>query len=189
MDWQRWQFELEQQIEALSVKNQYFVEAENRILPVTKQAAIMQLETRLGLKLPDDFVEFYTRFDGLRLSSVWNAYFIDTVDHMLQFPSPTILESPEYQGRIQMFGADGGGQNFCIFFGAEAQSILYLPDALWDDNVCDYSVINGTYIGPKWLAADFSGFLQRILEDAKAYMRDDADWKYMDDGLYDHKSL
>jgi hypothetical protein len=88
-----------------------------------------------------------------------------------------------------IFGSDAGGHSFCIFFGTETQSILYLPNTLWEDDQCIYGVVAGKYLSPKWLAPDFSTFLQRVLDDTKAYIRNDPNWQYMDRGLYDQKSL
>ncbi|HVU10709.1 MAG TPA: SMI1/KNR4 family protein [Phototrophicaceae bacterium] len=189
MDWQQWQFQIEQQISKLKDLETTFHEADNRLLPATKQTSLVQLETKLGRSLPSDFIEFYQRFDGLRLPDVWNSYFVDTVEQILRVPSPSQLESPRYNGRMLIFGSDSGGNHFCIFFGAESQPVLYLPNTLWEQDRCLYEAIGGLYLSPKWLAADFSGFFQRILDDTKAFIRNDADWKYMDHDLYRQKSL
>ncbi|MEP7294434.1 MAG: hypothetical protein ABI835_21770, partial [Chloroflexota bacterium] len=74
-------------------------------------------------------------------------------------------------------------------FGVETQPILYLPNTLWKDDLCIYEAIGDSYLGPKWLAPNFSGFLQRLLEDVKAYLQDDPNWKYMDHDLYKQKRV
>lgn len=180
---------MQEQIEKLQDLETTFSYEKNYLLPTSEGPLIRRLEEALGQTLPADFVEFYQRFDHLSLPDVWNSYFVSSLDEMLRFPTPRQLQSPEYRGRMLIFGSDVGGQYFCIFFGAEAQPILYLPDALWEDDLCVYQVISGRYLSPKWLAPDFSTFLQRILEDTKAYIRDDPDWQYMDHGLYDQRSM
>ncbi len=193
MDWNRWQAELEAQIPHLrrdSLKP-------DRLLPPQDSNLIHQIEQIIERKLPSDFVEFYQRYGGLDLPDVWNSYRIRPLEELLQGMfrngswTPGQIQSPEYNGQILIFGADCGGQSFCIFFDdkSETQPILYLPDAYWNDDVCEYSIIAGKYIGPKWLAPDFSTFLERILEDTKAYVREDPDWEYMDHDLYDEKNL
>jgi hypothetical protein len=189
MDWQQWQAELEAAIARLTDLETTSSVDGNRLLSAADIALIHRLEEEIGQSLPADFIEFYEHFGGLRLPDIWNSYFIMPVEHLLQFPTPRQLHSPEYNGRILIFGSDAGGQYFCIFFGVENQPVLYLPDALWEDIICSYSVIGGRYLSPKWLAPDFSGFLQRVLEDTRAYVRNDPDWEYMDHGLYDQRNL
>jgi hypothetical protein len=189
VDWESWQTEIEEQIRKLQGLETTFSYEKNYLLPAKSSVSIRQFKQQIGYTLPDDFVEFYQRFDEVSLPDVWNSYFVSSLEQILRFPTPNQLQSPEYNGRMLIFGSDAGGNSFCIFFGAETQPILYLPATVWEDDLCIYQVVGGKYLSPKWLAQNFSAFLQRVLDDTKAYIRNDSDWQYMDYGLYDQKNI
>lgn len=59
------------------------------------------------------------------------------------------------------------------------------------DHVFLFSVLgiikNGVNLGyehPRLISNDFNDFLMHLLDDTKAWIRGDKNWKYMDDSLY-----
>jgi hypothetical protein len=163
----------------------YYQESENRFLMPAEPERLPELEALLNVRLPKDFISFYSRCAGLLLPDVGNSILLHPlsllVDLIKSSAIPVLMEN-DPSIRIVPFGKDAGGNMFAIISDKE-NGIYYLQGEFIcpKDGVLMY--LHDVF-EPKRVADTFSEFLDAVLEDARAYLEQRPGWKYLDDGLY-----
>lgn len=176
MNLKAWMQELDIEIAKLSKIDFGYPQSVNKIhLPDNTGLELL----RQSVSIPAQLEAFYKECGGITLNDVWNGYHIYTPVKI--FKSIELGEPTKTIGSINSdivsFGSDIGGHRLVITVGA-INEVLYLPHGLLEHGVFEET----TQI--KVIAPDFFGFLQRLLDDTKAYVRGDEDWSYMDHDLY-----
>jgi hypothetical protein len=163
----------------------YYQESENRFLMPAEPERLPEFEALLNIKLPKDFVSFYSKCAGLLLPDVYNSIFLDPIASLIESINrcdiPVFMEdNPPF--RVVPFGSDAAGNMFAII-PDKANGIYYLQGEFIcpKDGVLMY--LHDVF-EPKRVADTFSEFLDAVLEDARAYLEQRPGWKYLDDGLY-----
>lgn len=127
----------------------YGYEAEgNRVEPV-RDGPVGALDD-----LPVDLVEFYTAVREVQLPDLNNGYFIHPVDFVLNSREHgTPMYAPEIvDGRIYVFGSDGGGGLFAI--PSSGSPVYLLSSGPVNENV--YQSMGAP---PEEVSKDIEGFL------------------------------
>lgn len=93
--------------------------------PPANAAAIRQLETDAGLRLPEDYATFLQEADGGE-GFVGNAYLILwRARELLEMNKA--YEVDEYAPGLFLFGSDGGGEAFAFDTRSDAKPIVSVP--------------------------------------------------------------
>lgn len=147
----------------------------NEVLPVEDVALFAQVEERYGTKIPEQIAHFWRHCGGLDLTEVYNSYFIWSLSMMMRTQMeyvPLYIDSKAGK-RILTFGSDIGGELFAVDM-EDGGKILFLQTNGVADNVY-HSYEGSVHV----IAPDFYTFLERIVEDTKAELRGDPNWKFM----------
>ncbi|MCC6612995.1 MAG: SMI1/KNR4 family protein [Anaerolineae bacterium] len=177
MDLQAWLDEIAQQIEIRKRSEPDLYQTQ--VFPPVPSETLDTLIELVGPAFPKQLEAFYRVCGGLDLGSFYNCYFILRPRKLAELQKeseywPRAIEG-SIAGPILPFGFDIAGQLFALRLGASEQA-LFLPTNLIEDHVYYEDVLK-----IKAVADDFFGFLDRLLEDVKAYNRNDEDWVYMND--------
>jgi hypothetical protein len=149
----------------------------NHLFAPENTQLINQYSKMTGFEIPSQIKDFYQFCGGLKLRNVHNSYFIYRLSFVLNTPKdylPLRIDT-EHGHRILPFGDNIGGEYFAISVD-DGDKILYLQEALIDNGVY-YSWPDSIYT----VAPDFYTFLELIIEDTKAELRNDKTWKFMTD--------
>jgi hypothetical protein len=160
------------QIRALSALDVGYPQGENRLVPqrAPREAVESALE-RLGLGRFEQVRQFYQSFESLSLPDVHNGIFLHDAERALALIArgePTRLEGGE---RIALVGSDGGGNSFAVRLADGAVLRLH--------GKSDGGVLIPSPGGAKIVASDFTAFVDRVLADLVAFIRDDRDHDWL----------
>ena len=138
---------------------------------------INDFTSTMNIELPDELRAFYLNCGGLRMADVHNGYFLmelTTIMDASKLELPTKV-SGMYNEAVIPIGSDGGGNLFVLRVGQE-KDVLFLQEVGVEDSTADIDDKNC------WIVAkSFNGFLERLLLEARAFLRNDSTWKYLDE--------
>ncbi|MGB4773627.1 MAG: SMI1/KNR4 family protein [Daejeonella sp.] len=147
----------------------------NYVLPVSNKELKEVLQN-----LPVDFQLFYKLCDGIMMPDVYNGYFIDTLERLSTTdvrgePSQILDSSVD----ILVFGSDGGGGRFAI--DHKSGEVYYLPSG----GSIRYGVFSflSSKDAPILIAKNFNYFIERLLNDVRAFLQEDKQWAYLTDNF------
>ena len=150
--------------------------AEHQIRPPSPPAELERLR-RAVADVPPQVMEYYSLCDGAALPDVQNGYFLDSIKTVLaarDIGEPTAISGPN-GGKVLVIASDGGGGRFAVRLSEPVGEVIYLPS---DGGLYD-GVFNGTMARVVVVAPDLAGFILRLTEDVKAFVRGDEGWKYL----------
>ncbi len=170
-----WFGAIQEQLSKLRQIDLGFPQGENVLRKGATPEAIASLLERSELRPTSQLVRFLQHCDGLSFPDVHVGYFIHEAGKIaLGATSGEPREVRDDRRRkIVVFGSDGGGGRLAIESDLGEQ-VLYLPAGAVHEGVFD-----GINAPVRELAADFSGFLQRLLADLTAFVEDRPGWRYM----------
>jgi hypothetical protein len=151
----------------------------NGLAPAATLEDLASLKARFPSRDLTQLLSFYSRCDGASLPDLWNGYLISPIWHLLQVRDdiPVRVEG-SLSREILPFGSDGGGNLMALSLGQQ-KDILFLPLGSIRD-----SIYRDSPQAPmKLLAKDFDGFLERLLEDLRAFVSRTPGWQFMDGGI------
>jgi hypothetical protein len=123
-------------------------------------------------------LSFYRRHDGASFPDLWNGYFISPVWHLLRTRVDIPVRVEGSLGREILSIASDGGGNLMALSLSQKKDILFLPPGSIRDSIyCD-----SPQKPMRLLAKDFDGFLERLLEDLRAFVERTPGWQFMDGG-------
>ncbi len=146
----------------------------NRVLPPGPSDEVPRTLAEVGLEHDPAIIQFYTCCNGICLPGVHNGYFISAIENLSSQNSNNVPRriTGFYEAEVVNFGSTGGGEYFVI--RKDAMDVLYLPHGFMEDGV--YHGVSGRVA---ILANDFSGFLERLLLDVQAFVRDTRGHKFI----------
>ena len=173
MDWVAWLRQLDDCLRTLREIDLGYPQGENVALSPPDPASLEALIARAGLDPRAPIIAFYRACGGLSLPDVYNGYFIGSPDQLLGtlVDEPRRLADP-FSCDILVFGWDGGGGRFALGTTGDGQ-VLHLGDGAVRDGVFDGED------AVRVVAPDFPSFLERLLADVEAFVRDDRKWEYL----------
>jgi hypothetical protein len=135
--------------------------------------------------VPEALRPLYAVCGGASMPDVWNGYFIQSADKLAlnkQRGLPTrIARTPAIE--IAVFGSDGGGGSYVL--GLADGAVYYLPS--WGDAVENNVYVADERMGTPRISASVIGFLQRLLADVEAFVRQREGHVYIETEFTRHK--
>ena len=178
MDIQEWIEQIKIELDALQkFDHGGFMSRENKLLDPPDPKLIEDFSSKMSIQLPDELKDFYLNCGGLRMADVHNAYFLmelTTIMDADKLELPTKV-SGMYNEVVIPIGSDGGGNLFVLRIGQE-KDVLYIQEPWVEDST---AIIDD--IDTRVVADSFNGFLERLLLEARAFLRNDSTWKYLDE--------
>jgi hypothetical protein len=143
-----------------------YPQSQNRIAsPIPGAAAALAASGLDGVPL---LAEFYMLCDGINMPNIRNGYFIDSHARLLASDSDSVLRivRRDSDTPVVCFGSTCGGGLFAV--ERDSGRVLLLPPSLLRDGV--YHVRESDM---KVVATSIAHLLDRLIEDAVAFVRDD----------------
>jgi hypothetical protein len=168
--------ELGRALAGMSMVDLGYPMAEHEIRTPSPAAELERLR-RAVADVPPQVMEYYSLCDGAALPDVQNGYFLHSIKTVLtarDIGEPNAVSGPN-AGKVLVMASDGGGGRFAVRLSEPVGEIIYLPS---DGGLYD-GVFNGTMARVVVVAADLAGFVLRLSEDVKAFVRGDEGWKYL----------
>jgi len=147
---------------------------QNIVVPPLDSVSADQLVAQAGLSSQRQIVEFYGVCGGLSLPAVHNGYFLQGLSLIAderRKDQPALGTGP-LGGSIVTLGSDGGGGQFAL--RRRERDMLHLPPGR-----IPAGVYEGDSVAVKPVAPDFFCFLDRILSDVRAFVRDTPGHRFM----------
>lgn len=131
------------------------------------------------ISLPRIVRKFYTEVNQVLLPDIYTGYFLISLENIIsrsqQGELPTFIQRKNGLESIISFGTSGGGDIFAV--AKKQDSPVYLLPI--------YGITGGKFdanIHPIYIVAeDFETFLNRLLNDAQAFVQGKTDWDYLTD--------
>jgi hypothetical protein len=177
-DWDSWSREIHHLSGKIGkIQSDNNTESNGLASPATLED-LASLKARFSGRDLTQLLSFYSRSNGATFPDLWNGYFIHPVRLLLRAREdiPVRVEG-SLSREILPIGSDGGGNLIALSLGLQ-KDILYLPHGLIEDRIYRDS----PPMRMKVLAEDFDGFLNRLLEDLRAFVDGTPGWQYMDGG-------
>jgi hypothetical protein len=145
---------------------------ENCIFPPKPHAA--SALSGAGLGKVKGLFDLYLACDGINMPDVHNGYFVKPLDKLLKFDPASEPETVLLESRIPVLsiGSTGGGGLFVV--DRESGRVLLLPTG----RLCE-GCYDGGSSKVEVIAGSIPVFLERLLEDATAFVRDQHDHRYL----------
>jgi hypothetical protein len=147
---------------------------ENTIIPPRLGATDALAKT--GLTKVRGLLDLYSACDGISMPDVHTGYFIKPLRKVLEYDPAseprTVLLETEIQ--VLPIGSTGGGDLFVV--ERESGRVLILPPGPLHEGRYD-----GRHTKVRVIAEDISRFLDRLLDDAAAFVRDERGHQYLSD--------
>lgn len=174
-----WKARLARLLEELAALDLGYPAGESRLGPPAGQAELDALADAVALREAAPLCAFYRVCAEVQLPDVHNGYFIlppRLVFRGWQTGEPRRLSGP-YARDILSIGGDGGGGRFALDRDGGGE-VLHLGAGSVRDGLFDGGEREGHRLVTV-LAPDLPAFLDRMLADVDAFLRDDRDWPYM----------
>jgi hypothetical protein len=148
--------------------------SENTISPPRAEA--VAILTEAGLSGIDGLSDLYSACDGISMPDVHTGYFIKSLRRVLEYdpssePLTILLEDVI---PILPFGSTGGGSLFVV--ERQGGRVLYLPPGPLHEGRYD-----GRQTNVRPVAENISRFLDLLIDDAEAFVRDERGHRYLAD--------
>jgi hypothetical protein len=176
MDLTAWREQMQRAIDDLADVELLYPKGRHVIFPPAGPRDLEELAVHVKPAVPGELAEFYRMCDGLRLPDVHNGYSIASAASVCRYirqGEPTRVSDRTPSG-VVMFGSDGGGGRFALRTEGQPE-VLYLPN--W--GAVDHGMFDAALAPTEVLAPSLEGFLNRLIDDVRAFTRGDANWNFM----------
>ena len=175
----KWKAQLAQLLEEFAALDLGYPAGESRLGLPASQAELDALANAVALREEAPLYAFYRVCAEVQLPDVHNGYFILPPRLVLrgwQSGEPRRLSGPHAR-EILSFGGDGGGGRFALDRDGDGE-VLHLGEGAVHDGLFDGDE-REDHRPVTVLAPDLPAFLDRMLVDVDAFLRDDREWTYM----------
>jgi hypothetical protein len=150
----------------------------NTISPPFAGAASSAL-SKAGLDTIKELSDLYSACDGIRMPDVHNGYFIYDLDRICShYPDSDpcrLLSDNNDEFAVLAIGQDGGGNHFVLH--RNEGYVLFLPIGPLYQGCYD-----GRHTKIRVVARDIPDFLDKLIDDATAFVNDEHGHRYLTDG-------